>query len=427
MLQQSSHIIQQQNIEIQFDDISYGLGVQNDIADLFYEELLPKMELLFDELTAEKYSVTADKLEIDCGVLSSQYWKDELVQETLYRLRQQLIMAHKKEITGKEITQKVDQGTFDHLLFFIKKGYLPWNSRIHSIVELEEMASEKLIAEKPFIDKLKDLFKNEPWTAERFSNNFSESLLRKIIELIAGNKNSELEKIYHSLNEQKTIFRQKVIYASLLKILSTDDPSIEKELPSLLNENVLKEKIQEQKKKAERKKKDEDAPDAIYIENAGLIILHPFLPELFTRIELLVDKKWKDVYSQHTAATVLQYLVTGKEEFEEFNFPLNKILCGMSVDEVLQPAEELAEHARSECDELLKDVIRHWSILKNTSVEGLRETFLHRNGKLAKVENGWLLNVERKGVDILLSSLPWGIGTIKLPWTDGKLFVEWIT
>jgi hypothetical protein len=419
------HIIQQQSIEIQFDDISNGLGIQNDVADLFYEKLLSKMELLFDELVADKYSATIDKLEIDCGELSAQYWKDELVRETLYHLRQQLITAHKKEITEKEIKQQTNEQTAIHeLLFFLKKGYLPWNSRTHTISELEEIASEKLIAEKFFIDTLKDLFNKEPWTAERFSYNFSENFLRKVIELIAENKKNELERIYQSLNEQKTIFIRKELYTSLLKIFSTD-PNVE-DLSSLVNEKVSKEKIQEQKKEAERKRKDQDATDAIYIENAGLVILHPFLSELFTRIGMLVDKKWKDVYSQHAGTIVLEYLATGKEEFAEFNLPLNKILCGMAVDDVLQPAEELPGYVKSECDELLTDVIHHWSILKNTSIEGLRETFLQRNGKVTKVENGWLLNVERKGVDILLNNLPWGIGTIKLPWTNEQLHVEWI-
>jgi hypothetical protein len=85
----------------------------------------------------------------------------------------------------------------------------------------------------------------------------------------------------------------------------------------------------------------------------------------------------------------------------------------------------LSWETKAACDELLSEVIRHWSQLKNTSIAALRETFLWRNGKLTRTDHGWLLHVERKGVDILLGSLPWGIGTIKLPWTNDKLFVEW--
>ncbi len=100
-------------------------------------------------------------------------------------------------------------------------------------------------------------------------------------------------------------------------------------------------------------------------------------------------------------------------------------MCGIPVDDVLLPSEKLSDEIKSECEELLGEVLRHWSKLKNTSAAALRETFLQRNGKLTEVENGWLLNVEQKGFDILLDSLPWGIGTIKLPWADYKLHVEW--
>ena len=35
------------------------------------------------------------------------------------------------------------------------------------------------------------------------------------------------------------------------------------------------------------------------------------------------------------------------------------------------------------------------------------------------------LYVERKGVDVLLESLPWTISIIKLPWMQDSLQVEW--
>lgn len=98
----------------------------------------------------------------------------------------------------------------------------------------------------------------------------------------------------------------------------------------------------------------------------------------------------------------------------------------MNILEVLQPVRELPSGVKEECELLLQELIHHWSILKNTSITGLRETFLQRNGKISPVDKGWLLNVEQKGVDVLLNSLPWGIGVIKLPWNATTIFVEWI-
>jgi hypothetical protein len=74
---------------------------------------------------------------------------------------------------------------------------------------------------------------------------------------------------------------------------------------------------------------------------------------------------------------------------------------------------------------MLSEVIRHWSVLKNTSVAGLRETFLQREGRISPAANGWKLQIERKTVDVLLGKLPWGIGIIKLPWMNELMYVDW--
>jgi len=44
---------------------------------------------------------------------------------------------------------------------------------------------------------------------------------------------------------------------------------------------------------------------------------------------------------------------------------------------------------------------------------------------LTEVDNGWLLQVEQKPVDVLVNHLPWGIGTIRLPWMQEILYTEW--
>jgi hypothetical protein len=35
------------------------------------------------------------------------------------------------------------------------------------------------------------------------------------------------------------------------------------------------------------------------------------------------------------------------------------------------------------------------------------------------------LQVERKTLDVLLDSIPWGFSTVLLPWNPQPLFVEW--
>ena len=85
----------------------------------------------------------------------------------------------------------------------------------------------------------------------------------------------------------------------------------------------------------------------------------------------------------------------------------------------------LIQSDREEAETVLQAAISHWQALKNTSINGLRSSFLLRQGLVREVENGWRLRVERKPFDILLDQLPWGIGIIKLPWMEEILWVEW--
>ena len=75
---------------------------------------------------------------------------------------------------------------------------------------------------------------------------------------------------------------------------------------------------------------------------------------------------------------------------------------------------------------MLQSVLEYWTILKNTSIESLRESFLMRAGKLSFDGKEWLLQVEQKGYDVLLQNLPWNISMIKLPWMKYLLRTEWV-
>jgi hypothetical protein len=41
------------------------------------------------------------------------------------------------------------------------------------------------------------------------------------------------------------------------------------------------------------------------------------------------------------------------------------------------------------------------------------------------VEGSFKLRVGRKGHDMLLDTLPWGIGVVALSWMERTLWVEW--
>ncbi len=171
--------------------------------------------------------------------------------------------------------------------------------------------------------------------------------------------------------------------------------------------------------------KEEVIGESIYVSNAGMVILSPFIPMLFERLGLLEDGKFKDDSSAQKAVHVLQYAVTGKEGAEEQNLALNKIICGMSIQDTIEKHIAITPEEKELVESLLKAVIAQWSTIGNTSVEGLRETFLCRDGSLNIEEDSYTLSVEEKTFDMLLDHIPWGIGTLKLSWMQKLIHVIW--
>lgn len=163
----------------------------------------------------------------------------------------------------------------------------------------------------------------------------------------------------------------------------------------------------------------------LFVENAGLVILWPFLARFLETLGLVAQGRFPTGSARERAALLLQHLAEGGSEWAEHRLALNKLLCGLPLDAPLPRAIELTEAERGECEALLASIIAHWKALKQTSVRGLREAFLLRAGILTRQAQGWKLEVARTGYDVLLDELPWGIGLVLLPWMEEPVFVQW--
>ncbi|MFV0436026.1 MAG: contractile injection system tape measure protein [Desulfopila sp.] len=166
-----------------------------------------------------------------------------------------------------------------------------------------------------------------------------------------------------------------------------------------------------------------EAGEGLYTASAGLVLLHPFLPQFFTAVHIVKEER---IVRFERALCLLHFLATGSEVAPEHELILAKILCGLPLLTPVQREVGLTELEKEEAEGLLQAVIGHWQALRSTSADGLRQAFLRRPGKLSRRENGdWLLQVESMTVDILLEQLPWGLTMIQLPWMRSMLWVEW--
>ncbi|MBV7534709.1 hypothetical protein KW842_02915 [Duganella sp. sic0402] len=170
--------------------------------------------------------------------------------------------------------------------------------------------------------------------------------------------------------------------------------------------------------------------DILYIGGAGVVLMHVFLPMLFNKLGLL-SKDGDGRLGIHGSADasravhLLQYLVDGRCDAAEPELALSKLLCGLPPDTPVAAAIEPTDAECHTCEELLGAVIGNWPSIGNTSIAGLRETFLQRNGRLQCRDGKWTLTVPRKTVDVLLDQINWGYAVILHPWMEKELSVEW--
>lgn len=197
------------------------------------------------------------------------------------------------------------------------------------------------------------------------------------------------------------------------------------------------EKAQEaakQKEAAARKKEtvpeSPEADEGIYIGNAGLVILAPYLSRFFEHRGLVKDRKFTSEESSWKAVHLLQYIAEGDDtpdqEHHEHELVLNKIFCGLDIAEPVPAILELSAEDKEDATDLIKAVIANWPLIKNVSPHGFRNTFLHKEGKLMRQDKDWGLKIHRdSAVDMLIDRLPWGISIVRLPWMKTTVFTEW--
>jgi len=160
-----------------------------------------------------------------------------------------------------------------------------------------------------------------------------------------------------------------------------------------------------------------------YIENAGLVLVAPFLPRLFSLLRLTESGKFIDTPAQVRAIFCIQYLVFNRTDFPEFELTLNKLLCGFKTGASIPSSLQLTDHEIETLKQLREGIISHWHKVRTQA--GLCEGFLQRPGKITEHLETIEILVESRAYDMLLDSIPWNFRTIKFSWMDKPIQVKW--
>lgn len=220
-----------------------------------------------------------------------------------------------------------------------------------------------------------------------------------------------LKSVYYTVQQPE--LKQKVVFPS--------------ELVRLLNVKAeFPDHIKELNKKMETIFSDEESVVGVKVYNAGLVLFWPFLTRLFEKLSFVKNGEFVYPEFKNRAVYLLQYLVFNETEFPEYELVLNKILAGMEPEDHLEFFITLTEEEKELAGSLLHGLMNNWEKVKNSTPEGIQETFLKREGILRFKHEEVFLEIEKKGVDILVKSIPWNISLIKLPWMKKTMHVEWV-
>lgn len=163
----------------------------------------------------------------------------------------------------------------------------------------------------------------------------------------------------------------------------------------------------------------------ISISNAGLVLLQGFINPYFQRVGLLDDNQFKGEQQQLDAVHFLQFLATNQQETEEHHLVLNKIICGLNVDQPIDAGISITDVNKETAEGLLNAVINYWTAIGQSSIDGFRGNWLIREGLLNETEEQWELIVQRRAYDLLLNQAPFSYNIIKSPWMTKPLYVNW--
>lgn len=157
----------------------------------------------------------------------------------------------------------------------------------------------------------------------------------------------------------------------------------------------------------------------ITVPNAGLVLPWPFLQRLFEALELMEDARFRSEAAQQRAASLLGFIASGTTDPAGLALP--NLLCGLPPEHPTLAAFDPSHEELQLTKDMLDAVTQNWPGLKATSRDGLRQTFLMRDGQLQSDT----LEVINGPYDMLLDRLTWTISTVSLPWMVAPLFVKW--
>lgn len=454
------HNIGKMTLDITFDSKQEADQLQHLFPGTIEKKLKQSIEETFDQALPDNEVVVIEKIELDLGTVNQEEWLSGLHNRIKDELTK-ILYTKMNSANTSDISELPQQSVWSEILIlYLKTGSFPWWVGQITLKQLEkEVLKETVSGNETLPERYTEVFGNKLMVSRlsaQFSAGFKKQLFFNLFPAYAlfiketvQNFDAFFRRKIHAykirqaswtdwiwplsrLANQRDVFKQQFTTRFFLQVCKKyhlkpkttvrELPEslrvfLTKDLKADLTETTKDDEISDRKNKSETKE--------LIVSNAGLVVVWPFLPQLFSNLKLTDASVFLSESHRERAICHIQYLVYGTTHAEEHQVLLNKMLAGWPIEKPLANKISLRKKEKEILDDFLQEIIAQWKALKKTSVSDLRQTFLQRNGIVRTIKNRHHLKVERKGVDILRDNLPWGINIIKLPWMDKILYVEW--
>lgn len=477
------HIIQKVFVEITVNNKEKAYSIKDDISSFLSIDVFPEIEKYINALeqTLADHTLQIPRLELNLDVKNSALnteLKDKIAQlfkEELSKITKPIKISD-QETEGDSKAYLIDnqQKMIQTFIYFLEKGSMPWwNSDKKGNSFLEPKVFDTLILANNFQKSIIPVLSKKN-VQERIINQLSNEQIAQLCLTVLKNKdlkiNLEVDVIRYlsKLNHADRQIVWRLILNVLSEYLKTSNsnlreyllqqiPKIEQtgfspaknnhqnwkmlvEVFPFIKENDILESLKSNSEiKPEKEKSsteiihqenfvanNEDLiqNDGQYVQNAGLILIHPFIKTFFEHCDL-IDPKTQQLIDPELCAHLLHYIATGKTNAPEYDMVFEKFLCNIPMNQTINKHIKLSRKHKTQAKNVIESVQHNWNPMKKSSPALLQNEFFQRSGKLVATDHDYTLTVERKAQDILLDKLGWGLGLIKLPWKEKFIFVNW--
>ena len=336
-----THFIRQQYLHAVLQGSeSDGFALQNQLTEICHSRLIPTIGEILDQYAPVNTHLVIDRLDIDAGTIEYPRLSDDLAPAVAKALKKAIEKAAIQAIENQMVKVSADsyilnsqENILDVFIYFLSKGFLPWSYKLPAGKDLEQVVHDVILSDyqetvsQKYLQKLMVVLKS-PLASRRLTLQLSEQFILLLIRKVTQKSDPVVSELIESVDfkinkslspEISGLLKKLILEKSVMQLAGhnripkidvmlevVDElearPALQRIISEIFEpvlsgagikirdggskkihlkgEGTLNLKIEPIRDRLEENTSDLFTR-GIFIENAGLVLLHPFLIYLF--------------------------------------------------------------------------------------------------------------------------------------------------